>query len=104
MAEELTNGEFNDFVKEGLVLIDFSADWCMPCVIMGPIIDELSEKFEGKLKVGKVNVEDNRELAAKFQVNSIPNFILFRDGKKVEQFVGAMSADDFEKKLNVFVK
>jgi thioredoxin 1 len=104
MAEELTNGAFNDFVKEGTVLIDFFADWCMPCVMMGPIVDEIGEKFKGKLKVGKVNVEDNPELASKFHVSSIPNFILFKDGAKIQQFVGGMSAEDFEKKLNVFVK
>ncbi len=103
MVDELTNGKFDDFVKEGLVLIDFSADWCMPCVMMGPIVDEMSEKFKGKIKVGKVNVEENQELATKFQVASIPNFILFKDGKKVEQFVGGMSADDFETKLNGFL-
>ena len=100
MTEELTNGKFEEFVKEGIVLIDFFADWCMPCVMMGPIVDEMAEKFEGKIKVGKVNVEDAPEIASKFNVSSIPNFILFKDGKVVEQFVGGMSADDLEDKLN----
>lgn len=103
MAEELTNGEFEEFIKEGLVLIDFFADWCMPCVMMGPIVDEIGEKFKGKIKVGKVNVEDNQELAVKFGVSSIPNFVLFKDGKKIEQFIGGMSADDFEEKLKGFL-
>ncbi len=104
MVDELTNGAFDDFIKDGIVLIDFFADWCMPCVMMGPIVDEMGEKFKGKIKVAKVNVEDNNELAAKFQVSSIPNFILFKDGKKVEQFVGGISADEFENKLNSFLK
>jgi thioredoxin 1 len=103
MVEELTNGRFDDFIKEGLVLIDFYADWCMPCVMMGPIVDEMSETFKGKVQFGKVNVEDNSELASKFQISSIPNFILFKDGKKVEQFVGGMSADDFEEKVKGFL-
>ncbi len=104
MTEELTNGKFEDFTKEGLVLVDFFADWCMPCVMMGPIVDEMGEKFKGKIKVGKINVEDNSELASRFGVSSIPNFVLFKDGEKIEQFTGGMSADDFEKKLSGFLK
>ena len=103
MTEELTNGKFDAFVKEGVVLIDFFADWCMPCVMMGPIVDEMDEKFEGKIKVGKVNVEDAPEIASRFNVSSIPNFVVFKDGKVAEQFVGGMSADDFEEKLKGFL-
>ena len=99
-VSELTNNEFNDFVKEGFVLIDFFAEWCMPCLMMSPIIDELSEKFEGKIKFGKVDVGDNQELAQKFNVSSIPNFVLLKDGKVIEQFIGSMSAEEFEEKLN----
>lgn len=96
---ELTNHEFENFSKEGFVLIDFFAEWCMPCVMMGPIIDELSEKFKGKIKFGKVNVGDNQELARKFNISSIPNFTLIKDKKVVEQFIGSMSVEDFEEKL-----
>ena len=70
---ELTKVEFNEFIKEGLVLIDFFADWCMPCMTMSPIIDELAEKFKGKIKVGKVDVGEESELAQKYEVSSIPN-------------------------------
>ncbi len=104
MVQELTNGEFNELIKEGTVLIDFYADWCMPCVMMGPIVDEMSEKFSGKIKFGKVNIEDNQDIAHKFNVSSIPNFILFQDGKVVEQFVGGMDEEDFENKLNEHLK
>lgn len=103
MVQELTNGEFNEFIKEGVVLIDFFADWCMPCVMMGPIVDEMAEKFKGKIKVGKVNIEDNQELAQRYNVASIPNFVLFKDGKVIEQFVGGMSEEDFEEKLKKFI-
>lgn len=99
MAEELTNGKFDEFVKEGVALIDFYADWCMPCVMMGPIVDEISEKFKGRVKVGKVNVEDAPELASKFNVSSIPNFVVFKNGKVVGQFTGGMSEEDFEERL-----
>ncbi len=101
---ELDNGkEFNDFTKEGTVLVDFFADWCMPCVMMSPIIDELGEKLKGKVKIGKINVDENQELAQKFSVASIPNFVLFKDGEVKERFAGAMSLEEFEKKLKHFL-
>ena len=103
MVEELTNGGFDEFIKEGTVLIDFFADWCMPCVMMSPILDELSEKFKGKIKIGKVNIEDSGDIAQKYEVSSIPNFIVLKDGEVVEQFMGSMSAEDFEEKLQKHV-
>ncbi len=103
MVIELTNGKFNDFIKEGTVLIDFYADWCMPCVMMGPIVQDIAEKFSGKLKVGKVNVEDGQEIAQKFGVSSIPNFVVFKNGKSVGNFVGAMSEEDFSERLKKFL-
>ncbi len=98
-VQELTNNEFEEFTKQGFVLIDFSADWCMPCQMMEPIIEELSEKFKGKIKFGKVNVENNQELAQRFNVSSIPNFVLLKDGSMIEQFVGSRSEQEFEEKL-----
>ncbi|MBS3076226.1 thioredoxin [Candidatus Pacearchaeota archaeon] len=106
MAEnvpELTNGEFDKFIDDGLVLIDFFAEWCMPCMMMVPVIDDLSEKFKGKIKFGKVNVGDNETIAQKFNVSSIPNFTLLKDGEVVESFVGAMSEEDFAEKLESFL-
>lgn len=100
---ELSKTEFDNYTNEGIVLIDFFADWCMPCVMMSPIIDELSKKFKGKIKFAKVNVENNQELAQKLSVSSIPNFILFKDGEQKEQFMGSMSAEDFEGKLRKFL-
>ena len=100
---ELTNGEFEEFVKKGIVLIDFFAEWCMPCVMMGPVIDDLSEKFKGKIKFGKVNIEDNHAIAQKFNVRSIPHFIVFKQGQPIETFIGALSSEDFEDKLNTLV-
>lgn len=96
---ELTSENFDDFVKDGFVLIDFFAEWCGPCVLMAPVVEELSEKFSGKIKFGKVNVGENQELAKKFDISSIPNFILFKDGEIVEKFVGGMSEEEFEEKL-----
>ncbi len=101
-VQELTKSEFDGFIRDGVVLIDFFATWCMPCLMMSPVIDDLSEKFEGKIKFAKIDIEENQELASKYNVQSIPNFVLFKDGKQVEQFVGAMSSEDFEEKLNKF--
>ena len=103
MVKELTNGEFEEFIKEGVVLIDFFADWCMPCMVMSPIVDEMADKFKGKIKVGKVDVGENSALAQKFDVSSIPNLSVFKDGKLIKQFMGSMSEEDFEEKLNSLI-
>ena len=91
---ELTNGEFEKFLKEGNVLINFFADWCMPCMMMGPIIEDLNEEFFGKVKIGKVNIEDNQEIAKKFEVFSIPTFIFFKDGKILGKIVGGRTQEE----------
>ena len=79
----------NEVLKsEGLVLIDFYADWCGPCKMMSPIIDEIAETMDGKLKVGKVNVDDNQNLAMKYNIMSIPTIIIFKNGSPVKSFVG----------------
>ena len=96
---ELSGKEFDNFTKEELVLIDFYTDWCMPCVMMTPVIEELSKKFKGKIKFGKINIEDNQELAQKFKIMSIPNFILFKNGEVVERIIGALPGEELEKKL-----
>lgn len=100
---ELTNGKFEDYTKKGLVLVDFFAEWCMPCVMMAPIMDELSTKFKGKINFGKMDIDENHVIAEKFHVHSIPNFVLFKDGKPLERFVGSMPAEDFEEKLRKFL-
>jgi thioredoxin 1 len=103
MVTELSGKEFQKFTEEGLILVDFFADWCMPCLMMAPVMDELSEKFKGKIKFGKINVDDNQSIAQKFKIFSIPNFVLFQNGKPIDQFVGAMSEEDFEERLEKHV-
>lgn len=98
-VKELTGKEFKDFIKKGFVVIDFFADWCMPCLIMAPIMEELEKKFKGKIKFGKIDTEENHNLVVKYQIRSIPNFILFKDGEMVEQFIGSMPAEEFEERL-----
>lgn len=103
MVKELKDKEFNEFIKKGVVLIDFHAHWCMPCVMMSPIVEEISKKFRGKIKVGKVNVDEAHEIAQKYNVRSIPTFILFKDNKAVDRFVGAISKEEFEEKIKKYI-
>jgi len=103
MVTELTSNNFEDFIKEGIALVDFFSDSCPPCLMMAPIFKEVSEKFKGKVKFGKLNTEDNQELAQKFNVSTIPNFVLFKDGKVVDNFVGGMSEEELGEKLGKYV-
>lgn len=103
LVPELTEKEFNSFIKEGTVLIDFFADRCMPCMMMGPIIEELNEKFSGKIKIGKLNVDDYSKTANKFNISSIPNFIIFKNGEPVEELTGTIIQEDFEKIIKKYL-
>ena len=99
MAElKITRENFeNEVMKSNIpVLIDFWAPWCGPCRMMGPIIEQLAEEYEGKAKVGKVNVDEEGELSQAFGVMSIPTIVLVKDGKVVKQAVGARPKTEVE--------
>ena len=85
------------------VLVDFYADWCGPCKMMAPVISTIAEKFDGKLKVGKCNTDENMGLSQQYRIVSIPCFKVFKNGEVAETFVGAMSAEDFEDKLSALL-
>lgn len=70
------------------VLVDFYADWCGPCKMMAPVIEELAEELQGKAKVGKINVDESTDTAAQYDVMSIPTIIIFKNGKEVKRFIG----------------
>ena len=82
------------------VLVDFWAEWCGPCKMIAPAIEELAADFDGKAKVAKVNVDEQLNLAQQFGVRSIPTLLFFRDGKVAEQLVGAAQKDTLAEKLN----
>lgn len=95
---ELTSGNFEqEVISSGkLFLVDFWAEWCGPCRAVAPIIDDLAEAYDGKVAVGKVNVDDEGSLAQKYRIMSIPTIILFKDGQIVERIVGARSSQEFK--------
>ena len=101
MTTKITAQTFdNEVIKSATpVLVDFWAEWCGPCRMIAPILDEMSKEMEGKLKIGKVNVDEEQDLAIKFNMMSIPTMLLFKDGKPVTQIVGAMSKDQLLAKI-----
>lgn len=83
---EVVNGKnFNEAIKEGVVLVDFYADWCGPCKMINPILKDVQEEMQDKVKIVKVDVDEDGELAQRFDVMSIPTLILFKDGKPVNR-------------------
>lgn len=100
MSNEVTLTEEN-FEQEVInaempVLVDFWAEWCMPCKMVAPVLEEIADDYEGKLKVGKLNVDSEGEIAMKYNVVSIPTILLFKDGKVVNQHVGAAPKNALE--------
>ena len=96
---ELQEKEFEDFVKKGVVVVDFWAEWCGPCKIMGPIFDEVAGEMKGKAKFGKVDVDVNQDLAQEDEVMSIPTTILFKNGEQRDRFVGVIEKEELIEKI-----
>ena len=98
----LTSKNFEEEVlkSEIPVLVDFFATWCGPCKMIAPVIEELAEKYEGKVKIRKVNVDEENELAMKFQIASIPTLVLFKEGKVVNTKMGLCSKSEIESMIN----
>ena len=82
------------------VLVDFWAEWCGPCRIVGPIVEQLAQSLEGKVKVFKLNVDQNQEIAMKYNVQSIPSLVLFKNGKEISRTIGLSPKEKYEKFVN----
>jgi thioredoxin len=102
MAFKFTDNNFEEeaLKSEILVLVDFYADWCGPCKMMGPVVEELAEEFQGKVKVGKIDVDENRGVAATYKVMTIPTLMIIKDGVVIESIVGVVSKEVLTEKLN----
>jgi thioredoxin 1 len=102
-VKTLTDETFDkEIVDAGTpVIVDFWAPWCGPCRMVGPVIEEIAGDHEGKVVVGKVNVDENPSIASKFGIMSIPTIILFKDGQAVKKVIGARSKGDFEREFEL---
>ncbi len=103
MANTFTDQNFQEVLNSDIpVLVDFWAPWCGPCQMMSPIIDKLAEEYEGKAKIGKVNVDEpsNQQLITKYGIQGIPAFKIFKGGKVVAEFVGARGEDEIKAEID----
>ncbi len=82
-----------------LVMVDFWAAWCGPCRMVSPIVDELAREYEGRVKVMKLNTDENPEVAGRYQIMGIPTLMFFKDGKAVDKLVGALSRSQYKEKI-----
>ena len=101
MVKQLTNQEFENSVKNSdkLVFVDFYADWCGPCRMMSPIVEEISEEVDG-VDFYKVNCDDEQELASKYEVMTIPTLLILKKGEQIKEFIGVTDKDEIIEELN----
>ncbi|MEQ1849357.1 MAG: thioredoxin [Candidatus Peribacteraceae bacterium] len=105
MASPISDAEFATKILQSnkVVLLDFWAPWCGPCKAMLPVVDELTKKYEGKVEVYKMNVDENMDTPQKFNVMSIPTFVIFKGGEVKETFIGMKSAEEISSKLDALL-
>jgi thioredoxin 1 len=99
----LTDATFDGAIAEGVTLVDFWAPWCGPCRMIAPIIEELAEEYNGRAKIAKVNTDEEQMTAVKFGIRSIPTLLIFKDGKPVDQVIGAVPKQVFTSKLEAVI-
>ena len=97
---KITEANFDSETSRDVILVDFWAPWCSPCRLQGPIIENVAAKMDGKAKVGKCNVDEEQELAARLGIRSIPTLIIFQNGREVERLIGLHAENVLITKLN----
>lgn len=104
MALEVTDANFEELVNSGKpMVVDFWAEWCGPCRMVGPIIDELATEYEGKVTIGKMDVDNNNDVVAQFGIRNIPTVLFFKDGKLVDKQVGAAQKSAYVAKIDALL-
>ena len=101
---KLTDANFTTETSKGVMLVDFWAPWCAPCMMQGPILEKVAEAMLGKIKVGKCNVDDAPQISERFGIRSIPSLIILKDNREVEKFVGVQRETDLIAALNKHLK
>jgi thioredoxin 1 len=103
---ELNDGNFESEVlkSDKPVLVDFWATWCGPCRMVGPVVEEIAKDYEGKLKVGKLNVDESSQTAVQYGIMSIPSLLFFKGGKVIDQIIGAVPKQHFVEKIDKIIK
>ena len=101
---KLDSLSFDGFLNTDMpVLVDFWADWCMPCRMMAPVMDELAKEYAGKARFGKINVDENPQIASRYGIMSIPHFLIFKNGTRVEKIVGAVGRGPLENAIKKYL-
>ena len=99
-VKKFTDGNFDEVTKDGVVLVDFWAEWCGPCRQIAPAVDEIAAEYEGRAVVGKVNIDHHPHIASQYGIRSIPNLLLFSNGKVQQQIVGAVGKGELIEAIN----
>ena len=105
MALQITDANFEELLGTGKpMVLDFWAEWCGPCRMVSPIIDELAQEYEGRVTIGQMNVDENDDVVGRFGIRNIPTVIFFKNGEMVDKIVGATSKDKFKEKVENLLK
>ena len=99
-ATEVTAANFEETIGQGVTMVDFSAEWCQPCKMMAPVIDELATEFDGKATVAKLDIDNAQDIAIKYGVNAVPTFIVFKDGEVASKLQGLQDKDELTQAIN----
>ena len=94
LIKHFTDENFETEIEEGVTLVDFHANWCGPCRMLAPVLEQVAKEVKGKASVGKIDIDNAQKTAAHFQITSVPTMILFKDGKEVNRLVGLRNAED----------
>jgi thioredoxin 1 len=103
LIKQLSDKNFKEGISQGVVLVDFYADWCGPCRMLAPVVEELAKEMSGKITVAKLNTDQSVATAAEYEITSIPTIIIFKDGQLKKRIVGLKDLDTLKKSVSEFI-